>query len=169
MPDKGSAVFPATVEWTLRNPRTQETRTFEQAELTIEGEARLLALVQQTARILSETAFPWDKLSALFDPAATAIDWPAAAEMLGTVAAQLPEVVAEAACIFLSVYPQNEDGSRNPAYDVDKRFLRSALNFTRFVDIIKVFAEQNDYQRLSLPFGKALEAGARVTGTQSAG
>jgi hypothetical protein len=168
MPDKvGTAVFPPTVEWTLRNPRTKETRTFEQSELTIEGEARLLALVQQTAQALSATAFPWDKLAALFDPAVAALDWTAGAEMLGMISTQLPDVVAEAAVIFLGIYADNEDGTRNGDYDDDKRFLRSALNFTRFVDLVKTFAQQNDYQRLSLPFGRALEAGARMMPPQS--
>ena len=161
MPDKmGSAVFPPAVELTLRNPRTQETRTFVQSELTIEGEARLLALVQQTAQGLSETAFPWDKLSIMFDPAVTGIDWPVAAEMLGIISTQLPDVVAEAATIFLSLYPQNEDGSRNPAYDVDKRFLRSSLNFARFYDLVITFTKQNDYMRLASPFAERLGRGA---------
>lgn len=161
MTELGSAAFPEVVEWTLRNPRTKEERQYEQTELTIEGESRLVALVQRVAANLTAEGFPWERLSDVFDPN-TPTDWNLATSMLGIVASEMPEAVAESTCLFLGIYPSLEDGTRNPDFEGEKRFIRGAMTFSRWVDMVQVFAKQNDYQRLVSPFGRALATGAQM-------
>jgi hypothetical protein len=161
MADRGSATFPEVVEWTLRNKRTNEERRYEQTELTIEGEARLLGIVQKVAANLTAEGFPFDKLSTLFD-VDRPIDWVLAAELLGMVSGELPDVVSDTTCLFFGILPTLEDGTRNPEFESERRFIRGAMTFSRWVDIVQVFASQNDYQRLAAPFGKALAMGVQM-------
>lgn len=147
--------LPPITTWQLRNVRTKESRAYDQSELSIEGEARLLTLVRDAGAKLNEDGFDWQALIDLFEPSKD-MDWFGATKLLGVVAAQLPDVVAEAATIFLGVYPTNEDGSRNADFEGEKRFIKGAVKFTTFIDMVKTFAEQNDYQRLADPIGAIL-------------
>ena len=163
---KGSPVFPPSVPVTLRNPRSEEVREYIQTELTIEGEARLLGLVHETAAKLNDAGFPWDQLGPLFDEREP-MDWVMATDLLARVATVAPDAITDAVTIFLGIYPTNEDGSRNADYEDERRFIRSAVKFATFVDMVKTFAEQNDYQRLADPIGAILGQAAR-TGMASA-
>lgn len=174
--DLGSATFPEPREWQLRSTRTREIRIFQQMELSIEAEAKLIGLVYRVAAKLTEADFPWDKLASLFDytPAAPVaegaalpaepplgpIDWPIAIQMLASVAEVTPEAVVDSVCLFLAIHADNPDGTPNTSYDETRRYLKDALSFTIWIEMIKTFAKQNDYERLVSPFGRALGSGA---------
>lgn len=146
--------LPDVVERVIRNKRTGETRTFQQSELTIEGEARLIRIVHETAVALNEVGFPWTKLGPLFDEGPT--DWDTVIELLGITALHAPKAIADATATFFGVYPTDEDGSRNDDYDKTVRFIRSSIKVVDFVEFVKTFTEQNDYQRLADPIGAVL-------------
>lgn len=162
MAQEGSAGFPPVRQVAMTIARTGETRTYDQAELTIDGEALLIGLVESVAERLVEHNFPWQLLADLFESDKKPIDWSKASEILNAVKSVAPEVVVESALIFFGIFPTLEDGSRNPGYEEDKSFVRRSINFTRWVGLVQIFAEQNDYQRLAAPFGQALAAGAQV-------
>lgn len=172
---EGSAVYPGVVSVTLSKKRPPaaggqpERRTFIQTELTIDGEAQLLGLVSAVGAALSESNFPWDALAQLFSEGQNEIEWPKAIGMLGTVAGVLPNVVVDSTCIFFGIFEFDEHNARNAEWEADRAFLRASLTFTTWVDIVKTFAEQNDYQRLAGPFGQALAQGAWLRTTPPAG
>jgi hypothetical protein len=174
----GPATFPEPLEWNLRSTRTKEIRTFEQMELSIEAESKLIGLVYRTAVALTAADFPWDKLASLFEPTPPkppqvegalivpsepevgAVNWPLAIEMLNMVRLQTPDAVVDSTLLFFGIHAQNADGTPNQTYDTDRRFLQDAVTFTGWVELIKAFAKQNDYGRLIAPFGQALGSGA---------
>lgn len=160
--DLGSAVIPSTVEWTLQHKRTKEIRTYEQTELAIEGEARLVGLAQQVGARLSETDFPWDMLVDLFSDETKPLDWDKAIVALGSVADVAPNAVADSSLILFGVYLTRDDGTRNPDYEDQRTFLKGAVTFTQWTEILRTFAAQNDYQRLVGSFGRAMAAGATL-------
>jgi hypothetical protein len=159
-PDLGSAIFPGAVEHTLVNKRTGEQRQFVQTELSIEGEARLLALVRDIGARLTQSEFPWDLLADLFSDQTAPLDWDKALNLLGSVAEVAPDAVVESSLILFGIFPTNDDGTRNPEYEDARRFLLKAVTVTRWTDLIKVYIEQNEYQRMADNFGRALAAGA---------
>lgn len=152
MPETSVGV-PEVRQWTLRNKRSSETRQFEQSELTIEGETRLLAIVHEI--VTSVDDFPWEKIPPLFDEDRP-IDWAVVIDLLGLVSKQLPDAIADVTCVFLGIYPTHEDGSADPEYDVTKRFIRGAIKLTDVVEMVRTFTQQNDYQRLADPIGAIL-------------
>lgn len=154
MPLTTSAGLPPAHEWSLRSKRSGQVRTFEQSELTIEGEARLLGIVHEVAVRVTEDGFPWEKVGPLFEDGPT--DWPVVIDLVGIISVRAPDAIGNVAACLLGLYPTNEDGSKNDAYDDDVRFLTGALNVVTFVEMLRVFAEQNDYQRLADPIGAIL-------------
>jgi len=154
-----SAVIPPSVEWTLRNARTKDVRVYEQSELSIEGEARLIVLGRRLGDVLTEGGYSWNDIPDVLGDESRAGDWAKGVEMVTYLAQYAPDLIAEAATVLLGVYPTNEDGSRNADYESERVFLRGALNVTRFVDMVRIFIAQNDYQRLIAPFSQTL-AGA---------
>lgn len=159
MPETSVAI-PGPHEWKLRNVRTDETRIFSQSELSIEGESRLLGLVKRTAEELNEDGFPWEAIGPLFEPGVD-IDWMVASKLLGIIGDRMPDAFTELATILLGIYPTNEDDSKNPTFDSDRRFLKGSIKFALIVDMLKVFIEQNDYQRMADPIGAIIGATAR--------
>lgn len=149
-----SVGMPPTRRWTLRNARSGETREFQQSELPIEGEARLLAIVNDTAVKLVDTGFAFEKVPALFDDGPT--DWDVVRDLLGAIVAFAPDAIVDATTALLNIYPTNEDGTRNAEYDKDWRFLKGSVKSTTFVEMLQWFAETNDYQRLAAPFGEII-------------
>lgn len=154
--------------WELRN-RAGETRTFEQAELSIEGEVRIIQLAGATVKRLNDQGFPWDEVARIFDETQQ-INWAQASDVLMLAIAEIPELVAESCAILFGLYPVDEKGVRNKDYDSDKLYIRQSVNFTRWIEILTVFTEQNDYQRLARPFSlavtKAMETGWAVSAQQ---
>lgn len=166
-----SIALPETKSWELRDTKTGEVRTFEQSELSIEGEVRLVQLAGSTINRLNERGFPWDKAAEMLDENAN-IDWSLASDMLMLALVDVPDIVAESTCILFGLYPVDESGVRNKDYDADKVFLKRSLNFARWIDILTVFTEQNDYQRLAKPFSlavtRAMETGWATVAQQQA-
>jgi hypothetical protein len=146
--------------WEFRNPETGESRKYAQRELTIDGEVQLIGLIGRTTERLSERNFPWDGVrDVLRDFEAKGIesaDWAAISRLMSLAMAELPEVAAEAVAILLNMFPTTANGERNPKFDEEVVFIRSALKFERLVDMVQVFATQNDYKRLAAPFVQAL-------------
>lgn len=165
-----AVALPEIKTWELRD-KTGQVRTFEQTELSIEGEVRLVQLAGITIRRLNDQGFPWEEVAKVFDENNT-IDWVAASDVLMLAIAEMPEIVSESTAILFGLYPVDDNGIRNKEYDTDKKFIRQALNFTRWVDILTVFTEQNDYQRLARPFSlavtKAMNAGWTIAAQQQA-
>lgn len=164
MLDKPVAL-PEVATWTLRNVKTQEVRTFEQSELTIDGEVRLIQLANETIRILNEKGFPWDEVGNVVAEDGT-WDWPKVSELLTLVITEIPEFVAESTAILFSLSPFDDEGRRNRDYERDKLFIRNSISFPRWIEIVQKFTEQNDYERLARPFGlaltRAMDMGSRV-------
>jgi len=160
--------LPEIKTWELRD-KTGQVRTFEQTELSIEGEVRLVQLAGITVKRLDTEGFPWDEVAKIFSETDN-IDWAKASDILMLAIVEVPELVAESTAILFGLYPVDDNGVRNNSYDTDKKFLRQALNFTRWVDILTVFTEQNDYQRLARPFSlavtRAMEVGFGVAAQQ---
>lgn len=164
-----SVALPDVKTWELRDPKTGETRTFEQTELSIEGEVRLVQLAGLTIKRLNEQGFPWEEVSRMFDDTQT-LDWAKASEVLTLAIAEVPELAAESCSILFGLFPTDDNGIRNPQYDDDKKFIRKSVNFTRWIDILTLFTEQNDYKRLARPFSlavtKAMETGWTISAQQ---
>jgi hypothetical protein len=153
--NQSPAVVTGTVEWELRSARTKAVRTFEQSELSIEGEARLVSLGRKLAVALGEMGYTLDELaSVLNDEERT--DWQFIFEVLTKAADYVPDLAADFGTVLLGIYPTEEDGTPNGAFETDRRFLRSALNMRTLVEMLQVFTVQNDYRRVLAPFGRTL-------------
>lgn len=172
--DLGPAGYPPRVTVEIVHKRTEEKRQYLQTELAIDGEAQLLGLVEQVGIVLSEREFPWETLAKLFDAEGqAALDarqlGPDVVKMLGAVVAAVPTAIKDSACIFLGIYQFDADGTRNPDWEREREFLGGALTFTAWVDLVRTFLAQNDYQRLAAPFGEALATGAQIGQLRSNG
>lgn len=157
--EQGSAVVPASVVWTLNSLRDpeQKPRTYAQRELAIEGESALVGLVMRVGGALKEAGFDFDRLSTIFDDGPT--DWSLVVDVVSIASAVIPDVATEAALIFLGVYRTNLDGSPNAEqYESERTFLRGAINVARVIDLVRIYAAQNDYRRALRPFTQALGA-----------
>lgn len=153
--EPGSAVAVTTVEWRLYNPRRQETRTFEQSELTIEGEARLIGLARKFGAVLEDAGYSFGDLGEFFDETKE-VDWPKALSLIERVSQFAPDLIADALTVLLGIYPTNEDGTPNGDFEDTRLFLRGAVNIAHLSDIIRVFVSQNEYARLIGPFSATL-------------
>lgn len=156
--EQGSAVVPASVVWTLNSLRDpeQKPRTYAQRELAIEGESSLVSLVMRVGGALKEAGFDFDRLSSLFDDGPT--DWQLLMDVLTIATAVIPDVATSASLIFLGVYRTTADGKPNESYGDEATFLRGAVNVARLIDMVRIYAAQNDYRRALRPFAQALGA-----------
>lgn len=144
---------PAIVEWTLTNPRAPKearTRTYEQAELSLAGEARLLGLARTVGQALSSEEVDLNRLAIMFDRGD--IDWDLVLEMLGMLSEVMPDALAEFALICFGIFPSDEHHQRNDRWEDEREFLKEALNLSKVAAIMQTFAAQNDYVRLARPF-----------------
>jgi len=152
----GAEPVPAFHEWnlksTIRPPKGQpaEERKYEQGELSIEGEARLLGQARKIGAILKDRNFNLDAISVMVNTGEP--NWDVIFEAMTIVTEEVPRLIGESACVLLGVFPTLEDGTPNPEYEDHERFLRNALNTAKFVDMLMVFVDQNDYKRLARPF-----------------
>lgn len=155
--------IPSTVEWSLRNQRRKDTRHYEQTELSIEGEARLLSLARRTGEVLqNEAGLDFDRIADMFSPDSK-LDWGYIYHLADVVLERAPEIVTDATLVMFSIFPTEEDGTPNKNYEDERLFVRGAINLSKFSAILQVFAEQNDYRRLAGPFWTRLFAlGERV-------
>lgn len=172
-PDLGPAGYPSRMDVKLTHKRTGQERTYQQTELAIDGEAKLIGLVERAGMILSEREFPWDTLAKLFsDEGQAQLDpkqlGPDAMKVLSIVASAVPDLVIDSTCLFFGIFEFDEDGTRNPEWETERKFIRGAVGFVQWVDFVRTFIGQNDYQRLADPFAQAFTAGARM-GNRSAG
>lgn len=156
MPSEATTV-PTTVEWTLRNARRKDERHYEQSELSIEGEARLLGIARQAGDVLTAADFDWDRLTEMFEPGKP-MDWPYVFRLLDLVIERAPDIITDMALVLLGIFPTTEDGQPNPQYNDERAFIRGAVNTSRFSAMLQVFADQNDYRRLAGPFWNRLFA-----------
>lgn len=158
--ETSSAVIPGSVVWTLNSLRDpeQEPRTFAQRELSMEGESALIGLVMDVGAALKAAGYSFDRLATLLDDGPT--DFDLLGEVISIGAASLPEIGTRAAGIFLGQYPTNLDGSPNAAYNENLLFLKGAMSIPRLIDMVRIYAAQNDYRRALRPFAQAL--GARM-------
>jgi hypothetical protein len=154
MPVPGTAATPETVDWTLRNPRTKEVRHYEQNELTIEGEARLIGILRTAAVALREHAFTWPQLESLFDEGPFQYDL--ALDLVGAVTSYAPDLLVDAALVFVGVFPTDENGQPNAEYEQHRTFVKGSLKIAMVVDMIRTFAAQNDIARMLAPFSSTL-------------
>jgi hypothetical protein len=139
------------VEWKLRAPGSVgEEQTYEQTELSIEGEARLLGMARKIGTLLRENEFDLDEASKMLEVGNP--NWALIENGVSIVVENAPQLVAETAAILLSIYPTDEDGSPNPEYEGHIKFLRRSVNLAKINDMIRVFIRQNDYQRIAGPF-----------------
>ncbi len=150
-----SAAIPPTFEWTLYNRRRSETRTYIQQELTIDGEARLVQMGTKIGAVLADGGYTWADLWDLTDER-NDIDWVEVSKMVGHLSQFAPDLVADAATVMLGVFATDEDGRPEPDYHDHVRFIRGAINVSRFVDMVRVFLAQNDYARVLAPFSRSL-------------
>jgi hypothetical protein len=165
--DLGPAVAPPVVEWRFRNARLGEERTYQQTELSIEGEARLIGIATRVGETLRGAGYTWGQIGDMFDTENdTGLD-----QLLGlvvNVAPAAPDLVTDATCVLLGLYPTDEWGKANRDFDNDRAFIKSTVNTTRFSEMLQILLLQNDYQRLIRPFSKSLaSAMGSLTGNAS--
>lgn len=151
-----SIALPATKQWEFGG------QTFEQSELTIDGEAQLLSLTARTVGTLAERGFPFERLAGVIEDSG-AVNMRVIGELLPLVMTEVPEFASESAVILFGIFPVDEEGKLNPDYDRAKRLLRRSLKFTSWFDMLELFMQQNDYQRLIAPFASAVMKAVVVT------
>lgn len=161
MPDpEGSVLQPPEREWSFRNKRRDEERAYLQQELTIDGEAALIGLVIRMAKLLSDVGFPFQKLADLItSDEKPQIDWAVAEDLLTTALVLVPRAGAEACAILFGYLPTTEMGRPNAEYVEQVNWLRQCLHLSDIVAVLDAFAAQNDWERLSRPFGMAMRKG----------
>lgn len=160
------STIPALYEWKLarRNPRKPaeaEERTYYQTELSIDGEVFLLGIIQKAGEVLVANGVTPAEFAAL-ETESGEVDWQKALVLLTRVAHEAPALMSESCAVILGYYPTREDGTRDPEWDPTVKWLRGAINVTRWITMVQVFLAQNDYQRLAAPFVNALNRGVEI-------
>jgi hypothetical protein len=151
----GAAVVPPLYEWRFRNLRAGEERTYQQTELSIEGEARLIGIAARVGEALRQAGYSWGQIGDMFDESSdSGVDQ--LLSLIANVAPATPELMTDAACVLLGLFPTDDFGRPDPEYDGHRVFIRRTINLTRFGDMLWVLLAQNDYQRLVRPFSKTL-------------
>lgn len=162
--------FPDVTVWTfpVRPRKGVEPRTYEQRELSMDGEARLFRLLAQSVERLRKNGFDFNALLALFpdidrnDPAAAlsqyrSLDFGQLAGLLATVADEVPFLLSEGAACLLGIFPTDHLGNRNASYNDDVAFLRQNLHISDVVTLLEVAWGQNDTERLLAPFVRVVK------------
>lgn len=174
---KQSALIRDARQWTFTDKRVDppESRTYEQAELTIDGETQLFGLIARTVGHLKDIDFPFEQLGSVVrevpdpdkpDETMQVFDVPLAGALLGQVASAVPSFLSQAAAVMLGLFPYDDDGRRNTGYDDEVKFLRRSLHLADAAEMIQTFTEQNDIARLRAPFRMAMGTLSSL-GTQS--
>lgn len=164
MPSKQPAdvVRPQIAEWELADPKDPgNRRMFYQSELTIDGEVALLSLASKTISTLVAMDFPLSELANLQREDGE-LDVQLAARLAALAGPAMPPFAAESAAIVFGYLPTDDFGRRDPDFDEHVRFIRKALRLTRWYDIVQVFMEQNDVERMIAPFANALRKGVEI-------
>lgn len=161
MPQSDTVVRPPVTEWVLTIPKTGESRTFYQSELTIDGEVALLSLATRMVGQLVEMDFPLHEVADLQD-ADGSLNVPLAAKLTSLAGPIIPPISAESSAIVFGYLPTDDFGRRDPEFDEVQKFIRKALTITRWYDVIQVFMAQNDVNRLIAPFANALRKGVEM-------
>ena len=162
---RGTAALPGAYEWTLRDPRRDEARHYMQTELSLDGEAALIALAPKLGAILKDAGYTWADIYQLTDEKAD-IQWDEVARLVAHIARFAPALIAEATAVLLGIFPTDEDGQPNPTYETELAHIRRAMNVARFVEMVRIFMAQNDYARMLAPFSPTL---ANVMGGLASG
>ena len=153
------------VEWQLKSKGAEgETRTYEQSELSIEGEARLLGMARKIGAVLKDADFDLGKVSNMID-STDPVDWDIILDGVALVVENAPDLVGESTLILLGIFPTDEDGSPNPAYAEHLIFIKRTVNTAKFSDMLRVFIAQNDYERIARPLWNRFAQAATPTPT----
>lgn len=151
-----------TREWTFTS-RDGESRTFQQQELTIDGEAALFGLIAGSVVELQKKDFPFDRVADLFPEEGEdgeAVFGPdtlsLASQMATVIATTAPHIIPKAAAILLGIFPTDEYGKPNKDYNETVAFLRKSIHAADAAEMFQTFVEQNDVQRLTVPFVTAV-------------
>ena len=168
--------YPDVRQWTFpARPRANVTpRTYEQRELTIDGEMQLFSLLSRTVVRLRATGFEFERLGEVFvnpegdtpEEAAAAkgtIRWDTAAVLIGQAAEVAPGAIAQLAALLLGIFPVDHQGVRNPGFADEVGFLREHIKMADVMEMLETAAEQNDVRRLTAPFAKARGLWSRYT------
>ena len=149
--------YPDVRQWTMRNKRSREERIYEQSELTIDGEAQLIALAVRTLKQLQAQGFDVERIGDLFGgDSGDQFDLALATEWIGEAITILPGAFAEAAAIMCSIFPVDELGKRNDKWTDEVSFLRASINTATVIEMGQTLVEQNDIERLRAPFEGAI-------------
>lgn len=146
-PETGEASpvqFPA--HWTFGD------RQFTQGELSIEGEALIVGLAARILDALGEQGIASAQLGALVASDGS-VDLAVAARLVTTISSQIPQVAGEALAILFGNYPTDLEDQPNPEFVPTARYLARNVPSPRVFDVLAAFVAQNDYARLSGPFG----------------
>lgn len=141
--------------WTFRDPKTNEERTYEQRELTIDGEIQMFSLLSRSLGRLREVGFPFEDLAKVIPTDASDMehyDWKAAGDMAAMAALAVPSLASEAMAIMLGMFPVDENGKRDATWNEDVAFIRRSIHVADVVEAIQTFVAQNDVERLQAPF-----------------
>lgn len=162
---RDSAVVPPIVEWRFVDVRASEARTFQQTELSIEGEARLISLASRVGEALRAVGYSWAQIGDVLDNGS--VDQ--MVSLVVDLAPAAPDLVTDAAMVMLGLFPTDVFGNPEPEYDADRLFIRHTINITRFADMVTVLMAQNDYQRLLRPFSRTLASAMGSLSGQASG
>ena len=146
--------------WTFRD-RDGEERTYEQRELTIDGEIQLFSLIGRSLGKLREVGFPFQDLAKVLPDNTTSLenyDWNAAGELAALAAMAIPSLASEAMAIMFGQFPTDEHGRRNAAWTDEVAYLRRVIHVADVVEAADVFTRQNDMERLQAPFSAAIRS-----------
>lgn len=164
MAEQTGVITPEVREWEFTaksGPAKGEARIFYQSELTIDGEFALLGLVTRAMATLAENDFPIADLGKLQAPDGQ-LDWEVAGRLASEAAPYVPSLASESSAILFGYFPTDHQNHRSPDYDEVVKFIRSGLTTTRWIDVLNVFSDQNDWKRMSAPFAGALRKGVAL-------
>ncbi len=152
MPTQDPGPVGRVVDWKLTKGRGNdiEERTYEQRELSIEGEARLLGMARQIGVVLKESDVNLAQFSDMVKTGNP--DWQVIFDALTLIVEHAPRLLAETVLTLLGIFPTLDDGSPNTKYDDDVKFIRATVNTAKVHDMARVFVEQNEYERIARPF-----------------
>jgi hypothetical protein len=163
-----SPFLTASRQWTFTD-REGKSRTYEQSELTIDGEMQLFGLIARQAVKLRESGFDFAQAGQVLvdvPGGGTDVNIALAGSMLAEAASIMPSFISEAAAVLLSIFPVDEQGRRNQTYTDEVAFLRRTMHTADALEMLTTFLEQNDIERLKAPFQMALSTFQKIgTGT----
>ena len=153
---------PQLVEWrfSLTRDPSQE-RHYQQAELSMAEEARILGLARQVGTELTTRDMDWQRFEKLFDDPFADPEY--VMFLLQLVEEVAPGLLAEFCLTCFGILPVNVDRTPNEKYAGERDFLMQALNLRKASEVLSVFLAQNDYRRVASPFFELVRAGRTTT------